>query len=137
MSEFLKLSEASSLALHTMAVLAICPEKLCTRRIAEILKASPNHLSKIMQRLVKVGLVESVRGPHGGFKLVREAGEISLLEIYEVIEGPFKPPECIVCSGSCMMSKMLKKMENDFVELMRLTDLEKFAKAFSANIGDC
>ncbi len=131
------MSEASSLALHTMAILAVCPEKLCTRKIADVLRASPNHLSKIMQRLVKAGLVESVRGPHGGFRLVKESYEITLLEIYEVIEGPFKSPDCAVCSGSCMMSKMLRKMETDFINLMNQTSLESFAQAFKNKLDIC
>ena len=137
MSEFLKLSEASSLALHTMAILTVFPEKLSTRKIAEILKASPHHLSKIMQRLVKIGMVESVRGPHGGFKLVKEAREINLLEIYEVIEGPFKTTECTICSESCMISNMLRKMEQDFIDLMSQTNIETFAHAVKTNLSNC
>ena len=134
MSEFLKLSEAVSLALHTMAILERCTKLICTKKIAEILNASPNHLSKIMQRLTRVGLVESIRGPRGGFRLAKESEKISLLEIYESIEGPVKPSECSICEGSCLLARLLRKMENDFVSMMKETTLKEFGESFSQNL---
>ena len=89
MSSAFRFSEAGSLALHAMAFLGADHEKALTvREIARGLSVSENHLAKVMQRLAREGLVESVRGPKGGFKVRGSPDEISLLDVYEAIDGP-------------------------------------------------
>jgi Rrf2 family protein len=56
--------------------------------IAEACGIPPGHLLKILQQLVRAQILSSERGPAGGFVLRKAAGEISLLEIVEAIEGP-------------------------------------------------
>ncbi len=46
------------------------------------------YLLKILQQLVRAGVLRSKRGPRGGFLLARPAKKISLLEIVESVEGP-------------------------------------------------
>lgn len=58
------------------------------RDIAEACGIPPGHLLKILQQLVRAQILSSERGPAGGFILRKPAGEISLLEIVEAIEGP-------------------------------------------------
>ena len=104
MANLLKISEAASLALHTMVYLAAHNERLVTtHQIGEVLQASEAHLAKVLQRLAKVGLVDSTRGPRGGFRLAKAGDGISLLEVYEAIEGPLTDPVCLrgepVCQG--------------------------------------
>jgi len=102
MAGILRISEAASLALHAMVILAENPAThISTRDIADRLKASEFHLSKIMQRLARAGFVASVRGPKGGFLLRTPADEISLLNVYEAIEGPFKTAECLLSDPIC------------------------------------
>jgi len=48
-------------------------------------------LEQVMSLLKKGGLVESVRGPHGGYHLTRAPAQISLGEVLQVIEGPQNP----------------------------------------------
>jgi Rrf2 family transcriptional regulator, nitric oxide-sensitive transcriptional repressor len=94
MSNLVRISEAASLAIHTMALLAREPDELFTNdAIARRLGASGHHLSKVMQRLVKAGMVESLRGPAGGFRLGISPGEIELLQVYEAVEGPIADPQ--------------------------------------------
>ena len=70
MGSLVRISEAASLAIHTMALLAReRDEHFTNETIARRLGASGHHLAKVMQRLVKAGLVESLRGPLGGFRL--------------------------------------------------------------------
>lgn len=54
---------------------------MTTKRIAEVMRVPPSYLSKVLQALVKSGLVFSTRGLKGGFILARKPEEISLLEI--------------------------------------------------------
>lgn len=98
----LRISEAASLALHTMVYLAGDPSThYSAEKIAGILCVSASHLSKVLQRLTRVGLLVSVRGPKGGFRLARGTGEITLLEVFEAIDGPFEPTECLMHDRTC------------------------------------
>ncbi len=132
MSDILKISEATSLALHTMTFLVVNPEKLIsTKKIASVLHVSETHLSKVLQRLARVGLVKSVRGPKGGFMLGRTADSITLLDVYETIEGPFVPSNCLlrtsICSGEkCILGELLKTVNTlvrDYLAGTRLSEL--------------
>ncbi|HEY1276033.1 MAG TPA: Rrf2 family transcriptional regulator [Thermoleophilaceae bacterium] len=53
------------------------------------------YLEHLVQRLRRAGLVESTRGAHGGYRLARPAGEISMAEIVKALEGEIAPIECI------------------------------------------
>jgi Rrf2 family protein len=46
------------------------------------------YLLKILLQLVRVNVLKSKRGPHGGFTLARDAAEITMLEIIEAVDGP-------------------------------------------------
>ena len=124
MRDVLRISEAVSLALHTMAMMSAEPERLLsTRDIAERLDVSSAHLAKVLQRLARVGLVESERGPKGGFRLGKPVDDISLLEVYEAIEGPFEPRECLMaqksCNGAaCIFGELLKSTNRKFREYL-------------------
>lgn len=47
----------------------------------------PRYLEQIFQRLRRAGLVEGKRGPGGGYRLARAAGEISVRDVVEAVEG--------------------------------------------------
>ena len=82
MSGVLKISEAASLALHTMALLA--SERVGPMRIHDMARTfdiSEAHLAKVLQRLSRAGLVHGTRGPRGGFMLPDGGEETTLLEI--------------------------------------------------------
>ena len=102
MSGSLKISEAASLALHTMVYLAGDPAAHHSAgKLAEVICVSEAHLAKVLQRLVKAGLLLSARGPRGGFRLARGTEKITLLEVFEAIDGPFKPDECLMHDRTC------------------------------------
>lgn len=105
MSSLVNISEGSSLALHGMAIVAIkSPERVNVKSLARVLDASEAHLAKIFQRLTKAGFVSSVRGPAGGFVLAKEASEISLLDIYEAIEGTVNLHYCPLGKDKCQFT---------------------------------
>ena len=91
-----KFTEAASLALHAMALLAAQRERrFQIHDMAEALPGSTSHLAKVLQRLAKVGLITSVRGRGGGFVLSRDPAQITMLEVYEAIEGPLEVCRCL------------------------------------------
>lgn len=55
----------------------------------------PHYLSKILRRLVATGLLESVPGARGGFRLGRPAERITVREVYECIEGQLSLIDCV------------------------------------------
>ena len=57
-------------------------------RISKECNIPQDYLMKIILRLVNAGILKSKRGPGGGLTLARNPGEISMLEIIEIIEGP-------------------------------------------------
>ena len=96
MNPWLNISDAAALALHAMGFLALKKDTpVSNGEIAENFGVSENHLSKVLQRLGKAGLVRSSRGPRGGYLLNRPAEEINLLIIWEGdrrVHGRFSLP---------------------------------------------
>jgi Rrf2 family protein len=101
MSQGILISDAVSLALHAMAVIASREGLSSARDISNRLGVSGFHLAKVLQRLAKNGLVISTRGPRGGFALARKSGSITLLNVYEAIEGPLKEKACLMRKKTC------------------------------------
>jgi Rrf2 family protein len=134
MAGIVNMSEAVSLGIHAMMVLAAFPEEnWTTRSIATELEVSENHLAKVMQRLSKTGLVIGVRGPNGGFRLVRPAKETTLLEVFEAIEGPLPQKRCLLgkprCDGeSCVMGGLLHEIYEDTKKYFTNTTLADLRK---------
>ena len=82
MSSIVKFSEAASIAIHGVILVAKSEKFLNVTKIAEILDGSRHHVAKVMQRLAKDGFIKSMRGPTGGFVLAKKPEEISFLDLY-------------------------------------------------------
>ena len=136
MSQVMKISEAASLGLHTMAMLSSDPDNLhSAKEIAKRLGVSEAHLAKVLQRLAHGGLVKSIRGPKGGFKLTKAKDEITLLEVFESIEGPMVFNPCLlggpVCSGDkCIFGDVLGLGHEMFRQYMSGTNLGMLSETF-------
>ncbi len=135
MAKLIKITEAGSLALHTMVYLASRKEGIISvKEIASMLHASQAHLSKVLQRLARGGLVRSSRGPKGGFELTKPGEKITLLDVYEAIDGHLSPSECLLstplCVGdSCIFGHLLQDVDKNFREYMKKTKLDDVIKA--------
>ena len=133
MKGIVNISEAASLAFHAMAVLASdTGGRFTASEIAGTISSSEAHLSKVMRRLVRSGLVESSRGPGGGFSLARAPRKIRLLEIYEAIEGPFRESDCLMddpcCRANrCIMSELIGAINSEAREYLRSKDLGQYS----------
>ncbi|MHC9542746.1 MAG: Rrf2 family transcriptional regulator [Vulcanimicrobiota bacterium] len=135
MSEIIHISEAASIGLHAMMLLAAEDHRLLsTKEMARKLSVSEAHLSKVMQRLAKVDLVRSTKGPSGGFILDRPKEKITLIEVYEAIEGPLVHRDCLLhkplCGGgkNCIFGGLFNRLNRDVVEYLagtRLSDVLK------------
>jgi Rrf2 family protein len=63
-------------------------------RIAETQQIPPKYLELIMLDLKRAGLVASIRGPKGGYRLARDPQSVSFGEIVRIMEGPIALVPC-------------------------------------------
>jgi len=83
----LRLQKNTLLAIHSVLEFAAQPARqLSVAEIAASLKASPHHLAKVLRALGRAGLVESMRGARGGYRLVANAKRVTLMDVIGVFE---------------------------------------------------
>ena len=131
MAKVIQLSEAASLAIHAMILIGRSGQIINVNKIAEITGSSRNHLSKVMQRLVKDNYVKSTRGPSGGFILNRKPSDITLLDIYQSLEGNIANTGCpinhTVCPfDKCLMGGIISKLSDEFKNYLENQTLESY-----------
>jgi Rrf2 family nitric oxide-sensitive transcriptional repressor len=108
-----------------LALAAAGGRSLTTRQIASAMKAPPSYLSKVLQSLVRAGIVQSTRGLKGGFVLVGRPEDWRMLDILNAV-SPLKRIE------SCPID--LDSHSSDLCPLHRRLDnaLGMVEKAFAA-----
>ena len=62
--------------------------------VAEAERLPLSYLEHLVAKLRQAGLVTSVRGAHGGYRLARSAEQITMIEVVQALEGPIAPMEC-------------------------------------------
>ncbi len=103
-----------------------------TREISEVCNIPLELLAKILQRMVKTGLVESISGPKGGYTLSIEPSRISVAKIIEAVEGNLS---MLTCSDDranrcyqfdiCNIRSPMQKLENRIIELLQNTTIDE------------
>ena len=85
----MRLSQGVEWALHCCSVLAgVPPERVMpSAKLAELHDVPPAYLAKHLQALSAAGIVESVPGPRGGYRLARSAEDITVLDVVLAVEG--------------------------------------------------
>ncbi len=73
--------------------------------IAERWSIPAPYLDQLLTALRKAGLVTSVRGPQGGHTLARSAASITVREVFEALEGPLQPIDCLEDNPRCTFSR--------------------------------
>ena len=86
----MRLSEGVEWALHCCSVLASVPPPrvLPAAKLAELHGVPGPYLAKHLQALSHAGIVESVPGPKGGYRLARPATQIAVLDVVLAVDGP-------------------------------------------------
>lgn len=126
MSRLVHISEAASIAIHSLALIASSKVRLNVKSIAQTLHISSNHLAKVLQVLAKYEYLESNRGPGGGFSIKKAAETVSMLEVYELIEGTLDCQFCGIETEqcpfiSCVFGGKPDKLTKEFTDYMRAT----------------
>ena len=122
MSHIVNISEAATIGIHVVVLIARSKNNnMNVKKLSELTGASKNHIAKVMQRLVKDNFVKSTRGPAGGFVLNMAPEDISLLKIYESIEGELSLSKCpfdqqICPFEECLMGGIVHKVTEELRE---------------------
>ncbi|AZS15394.1 Rrf2 family transcriptional regulator [Paenibacillus lutimineralis] len=127
----MKFSKATDYALHTMLFLtaATAQKPIGVQQLAERQKVSPTYLSKILTKLVKADMIESITGVNGGYRLKRNWENISFLDIIHAIEGSASLFDCSFNHGpGCPIQMVVLSAEEKMEEQLRnqkMSDLVK------------
>lgn len=76
------------------------PNHVTLKDVAERQGISKKYLEQIALRLQQERLVVGLRGFNGGYKLARDAGEITVLEVLQAVEGSMAVVECLEDEGN-------------------------------------
>ncbi|HKH99753.1 MAG TPA: Rrf2 family transcriptional regulator [Candidatus Sulfotelmatobacter sp.] len=99
----MQITRATDYAVRVMIHLAGLPPGSTVRQ-SELSKAtdvSGHFLSKVLQQLVRSGLIRSQRGSGGGYVLALAPNSVSLLDVVEAMEGPVRLNQCLEEGPSC------------------------------------
>lgn len=75
------------------------------QEIAERADIPPHFLAKIAQDLARANMIEIKQGSKGGYSLLKDPAEISLLEVVEIMIGEIFLNDCVARPASCKVSK--------------------------------
>ena len=79
--------------------------------IAQRQEISHAYLEQMITPLITGGIIQSIRGPKGGVVLTKQAKDINLKEIVEILEGATDPVECLVNAKICPRSRLCATRE--------------------------
>jgi Rrf2 family protein len=123
----LKLTKKADYGLMAMKHLAErAHEGACSAKdVADAYGIPQEALAKILQRLVKAGLLQSQHGANGGYTLARAAKQISAFEVIRAIDGPLFITSCITVrgecgqSGRCTIREPLRRVNESIEQVLR------------------
>lgn len=97
------ITRATEYAIRAVLFLAKQPrgEIVFKKDICRTQNITPAFLTKIFQPLIKAGIVGSQRGVGGGFFLLKDPQEVTLLEVVQSQEGPLYLNQCLTREGAC------------------------------------
>ncbi len=98
------ITRATEYAIRTVVFLAQQPKNdiVLKKDICRTQEVTPAFLTKILQPLIKAGIVSSQRGVGGGFLLAKDPNEITMLDILQAEEGQLKLNHCLVDPNACL-----------------------------------
>jgi Rrf2 family protein len=131
----MKLSTKTRYGLRAAIMLAECYGDLPVMAtvIAEREKISKKYLEQLLTLLKNSGIVVTVRGKNGGYKLAKDPEQISAFEVITTLEGPLqivhcteKPEKCCKFM-SCVAADLWQEIYDTITNLLKTTSLKNLA----------
>jgi FeS assembly SUF system regulator len=88
----------------TVLLAAMAAEPTALHRAAELAERArleSSTVAKLLKQLTRAGLLESVRGAAGGYRLARPPERVSIADVIEAMDGPIAMTQCALHDGSC------------------------------------
>jgi len=108
--------------------------KIQIDEIASNLSVPKHFLGKIMQQVVKEGLLKSTKGPYGGFSLASETLNTPLIKLVEITDGLEQFKICALklkfCDGTnpCPLHHEMEQMRSKFLSVFNSTTIDDLVK---------
>ena len=142
----LALTKKTGYGLIAMAHLANSSGGLTSaREIAEKYGVPHSLLMNVLKALSAQGYVESVRGVHGGYRLARQPGDISVADVAGALEGPVRLSQCLAhkthadeecgCVVSCPVADPVHRVQRRLYEFLKKVTLAEIAQPELASSG--
>jgi Rrf2 family protein len=140
----LKLTKKADYGLIAMKHLAEHADRgACSAKdVADAYGIPPEALAKILQRLVKAGLLHSQHGMNGGYTLARDAGLISAFEVIRAIDGPLFITSCVTVRGECDQSdrctirEPLRRVNESIEQVLRRISISEMKEKEETRLND-
>lgn len=98
----LRISKLTDYGTVLLAHLAANQATVCSAAdVASATGIAPPTVSKLLKSLARAGLVSSMRGANGGYRLARPPQQISAADVIDALEGPVSITECSATDGDC------------------------------------
>lgn len=149
----MKLSTKGRYGLRALIDLALYSENetVSIASISARQNISESYLEQLIAKLRKAGLVTSMRGACGGYKLAKPAADISVGDILRALEGSLDPVECPAlkeessCDGSefCVTKYVWQRINDsinqtvDEIKLDQLIEESRSVKDAARTVGSC
>jgi Rrf2 family protein len=132
----LKLTKKADYGLIALKHLAVNSEQVSSsaKAIAECYGIPQPLLAKILQKLTKIGLLQSLPGTNGGYRLARSPQSITALEVIRAIDGPIILTACFTEHGACEQSEKctvrapLRKVHEGILNLLNTITISDMSR---------
>ncbi|MDH4233590.1 MAG: Fe-S cluster assembly transcription factor [Gallionella sp.] len=139
----MRLTTKGRFAVTAMADLAMRAEKtpVTLSAISERQKISLSYLEQLFGKLRRSKIVESVRGPGGGYFLARPAGEITIAEIIVAVDEPLDATKCGGkgnCHGeknSCITHDLWMGLNEKILDYLKAVTLQQMVDNHNKSIN--
>lgn len=139
----MRLTAYTDYTLRTLMHLGMNRDRLVTiQEISDIHGISKNHLMKVVHQLGLSGIVQTVRGRNGGFRLNKEPVEINVGVVVRTTETDFFMAECFDRTNnecaylpSCTLKSVLRKATDAYLEVLDGVTLEDLIKKEGKRAG--
>jgi Rrf2 family protein len=137
----LKLTKKADYGLIALRHLASVPGSTAsTKDIADAYSLPVPLLAKVLQKLTREKILQSVAGTNGGYKLARPASRITALEVVRAIDGPVILTHCFTEHGTCDQSdkctvrEPLRRVHEAILELLQKFTIDDLAESPGARL---
>ena len=104
----MRLTKSVDFSMRILIFLAKSQAPVTMPELSSRLHISYNHLSKLIQRLRKEGLIKTIQGKSGGIFLLKNPSEIDLKMVVDLMDGPTMLSQCLGDVSACHLDAECK-----------------------------